>query len=272
MHYRTTVTTLIEPIDRSKVDAATARCFNSVHACSVDEATKMVRERPVRAVLVSPNWMSADEIRRFGKLVRDFPGVPAIALLSKHDAMASERLLHLGSCGVRRVVDVSTSSGWERLREAITSMVTPATNRILAHVMGQLGGASQDAVRIFELIVVVAPLTPTVRMLCKQLNVHPTTLMTRFMRSGIPSPKRYLAAIRLLYATALFEMPGFSIADVSYRLCYSSPQSFGRHVRCVLGTTAAEFRDRRSLPSALEDFADRYILPYRAALRVFHPL
>ncbi len=232
----------------------------------------MVRERPVRAVLVSPNWISPDQVRRLGKLVRDFPGVPAIALLSKHDTVASERLLQLGSCGVRRVVDVSARDGWDQLRELISTMMSPATNRILAHVIYQLEGASQDVIKIFEIIVMVAPLTPTVRMLCTQLNVHPTTLMTRFLRAGLPSPKRYLAAMRLLYASALFEMPGFSIADVAYRLSYSSPQSFGRHVRCVVGTTAAEFRDRHSLQSALADFADRFILPYRAALRAFHPL
>ena len=139
MQHRTTVTTLIPPIDRSKVDAATARCFNSVHASSVEEATKMVRERPVRAVLVSPNWISQDQVRRLGKLVRDFPGVPAIALLSKHDTAASERLLQLGSCGVRRVVDVSAFDGWDRLREMVsTMMLIPEKRQFMKQILKRL--------------------------------------------------------------------------------------------------------------------------------------
>ena len=32
------------------------------------------------------------------------------------------------------------------------------------------------------------------------------------------------------------------MADVAYRLEYSSPQSFGRHLRAMLGVTALEFR------------------------------
>ena len=64
--------------------------------------------------------------------------------------------------------------------------------------------------------------------------------LSRFLRAALPSPKRYLAATRLLYAAALLEIPGFSVADAAYRLEYSSPQSFGRHVRAILGATASE--------------------------------
>ena len=59
--------------------------------------------------------------------------------------------------------------------------------------------------------------------------------MSRFARAGLPSPKNYLAAIRLLHAAFLFETAGLSVADVAYRLEYSSPQSFGRHLRAMLG-------------------------------------
>jgi AraC-like DNA-binding protein len=96
--------------------------------------------------------------------------------------------------------------------------------------------------------------------------------MSRFFRAGLPSPKRYLASTRLLYAAALMEIPGFSVADVAYRLEYSSAQSFGRHVRAVLGTTAGEFRRRYTLTVALHEYTSRLIAPYRAKLREFNPL
>jgi hypothetical protein len=63
-----------------------------------------------------------------------------------------------------------------------------------------------------------------------------------------------------------------SIADVSYRLEYSSPQSFGRHLRTALGVTAAEFRKRFSFEAALDDFVARLIVPYRQCFRQFRPL
>ena len=96
--------------------------------------------------------------------------------------------------------------------------------------------------------------------------------MSRFFRAGLPSPKRYLAATRLLHAAALFETPGMSISDVAYRLEYSSPQSFGRHVRAVVGMTAGEFRGRCGFEVAVTDFTTRLIVPFRAVFRSFRPL
>ena len=85
----------------------------------------------------------------------------------------------------------------------------------------------------------LAPDVPTVTALSAQLSVRPSTLMSRFARAGLPSPKNYLAAIRLLHAAYLFETAGLSVADVAYRLEYSSPQSFGRHLRAMLGRHGA---------------------------------
>jgi AraC-like DNA-binding protein len=96
--------------------------------------------------------------------------------------------------------------------------------------------------------------------------------MSRFFRAGLPSPKRYLGAVRLVNAAGLLETPGFSIADVAYRLEYSSPQSFGRHLRTELGVTAAEFRNRFSFETSLDDFVARLIIPYRQSFRQFRPL
>ncbi len=95
--------------------------------------------------------------------------------------------------------------------------------------------------------------------------------MSRFHRAGLPSPKSYLAGMRLLHAAYLFQNPGLSVSDVAYRMDYSSPQSFGRHLRAVLGVTAGEFRRRFPFDVALVRYVDLLITPYRQALRAFHP-
>jgi AraC-like DNA-binding protein len=95
--------------------------------------------------------------------------------------------------------------------------------------------------------------------------------MSRFHRAGIPSPKTYLAGMRLLHTAFLFQNPGLSVSDVAYRMDYSSPQSFGRHLRAVLGVTAGEFRRRFPFDVALARYIDLLITPYREALRAFHP-
>ena len=97
--------------------------------------------------------------------------------------------------------------------------------------------------------------------LAKRLGVRPSTLMSRFARAGLPWPKSYLAAIRLLHAAHLFEDSGLSVADVAYRLEYSSPQCFGRHLRSLLGVTATEFRHRFPFPVAVERFVTLLLHP-----------
>jgi AraC-like DNA-binding protein len=96
--------------------------------------------------------------------------------------------------------------------------------------------------------------------------------MSRFFRAGVPTPKRYLAMARLVRAARLFENVGFSIANVANHLDYSSPQSFGRHVRTLLHITAGEFRERYDGASMLMRFRTDLVIPYENGLRRLRPL
>ncbi len=266
------VTTVLEPAMRTRLDAAAQGYFAAVHADSLPDAVRTIRERAVQAVLLSPRVVGHDQLSAVGALVTRFPGVPTVAVVAEHDPVSSERLLQLGACGVRRLVDVSARDGWHKLRALVTQPGGNTTARILSAVIPALGDPSEECRQVFELLVRLAPGVGTVRALARALRVQPSTFMSRFFRATLPSPKRYLAATRLLYAAALLEIPGFSVADAAYRLEYSSPQSFGRHVRAILGVTASEFRRRYTLALALDDYTKRLIAPYRAAFRGFNPL
>lgn len=266
------VATVIEPPERWRIEAGANGGFAVIHRESLREALRTVRERPVNAVLVSPRCVGREQLPNLATLVRGFPGVPTVAVLSRHDALASERLLLLGACGVRRVVDLSARDGWQRLRELVTQPTGPAASQVLARVIPALGPASPGCRRFFEVLVRRAPAVTTVRALARRVGVGTSTFMSRFFRAGLPSPKRYLAAVRLVYAAGLLESPGLSIADAAYRLEYSSPQSFSRHLRSALGVTAGEFRQRYAFGAALDDFIARLIVPYRERFRTFHPL
>jgi len=267
-----TVAAVLTPVERQRVDAAGSGVFAVVHRDSVTEAMRVVRERPVDAVLVSVHRCAPDQVDAVGHLVRDFPGIPTVALLSEHDPRATEMLLRFGASGVRQVVDVTFPAGWSRLREAVAQPATRSAARIQGPVLEALRDAPPDARLFIEGLVRLAPATPTVRRLSAQLHVRPSTLMSRFARAGLPSPKNYLAAVRLLHAAHLFESGGLSVADVAYRLEYSSPQSFGRHLRTMLGITSSEFRSRFPFPLAVERFVELMITPYERIWATFHPL
>jgi len=260
------------PGERPRVDAAGNGLFAVLHRDSIPEAVRAVRQRPVDAVLVSVHRCGPDQMEVLGHLVREFPSIPTVALVSRHDPGAIEMLLRLGASGVRQVVDVTSPSGWGRLRQIVGQPATRAVARIQQPILESIADAPTDARLFVEAMIRLAPEVPTVTALAQQLSVRPSTLMSRFARAGLPSPKNYLAAIRLLHASYLFEAAGLSVADVSYRLEYSSPQSFGRHLRAMLGLTALEFRRRFPFPVALARFVEVMITPYVPIWRTFHPV
>lgn len=267
-----TVAAVLAPAERASLDAASIGCFAVLHRSSVPEAVLAVRERAVDAVLLSVHQCAAERSDAMDQLIHGFPGVPTVALVTRHDAAASETLLRLGATGVRQVVDVTAASGWTRLRQLVAEPATRGAARILAPVLAALPELSSDGRVYLELLVRLAPELAAVRALANRLQIKPSTMMSRFSRAGLPSPKTYLAAIRLLYAAQYFEGGGRSVADVAYRLDCSSPQSFGRTLRAMLGITPGEFRRRFPFPLALDRFLDQLILPYQGVWARFHPL
>ena len=192
--------------------------------------------------------------------------------MSRHDRNASETLLRLGATGVRSAVDCTEPAGWRRLRDLVGHPASPVAARILARVVPALDEGTGDVRAFFEAVARLAPVLSTVRRLARHLRICSSTLMSRFYRAGLPSPKTYLAGMRLVHAAYLFSNPGLSVADVAYRLDYSSPQSFGRHLKAMLGVTAGEFRRRFPFDVSLERYVDLLITPYRETLRAFCPL
>jgi AraC-like DNA-binding protein len=267
-----TVCTLLPPPDRARVDAAGDGCFATVHADSPRDLLMAARRRRVDALVVSVHRCGQTELPTVARFVREFPAIPAVALVSRHDRESTEALLRLGAHGVRAAVDCTEPGGWGRLRALIGHPASPVAACILTRLMPILANVPEDARLFFEAIARLAPVLITVRALARHLRVRPSTLMSRFYRAGLPSPKSYLAAMRLLHAAYLFQNPGLSVADVAYRLDFSSPQSFGRHLKAMLGVTASEFRRRFPFDVALARFVDLLVTPYRDALRAFHPL
>jgi len=267
-----TIATVLTQSERQRVDAAGNGLFAVVHRDTLRDAMLVVRERAVDAVLVSVHRCTPDHADALRQLVRHFPGVPTVALVSGPDPGSSEALLRLGASGVREVVDVRSPAGWSQLRQAVSRPASRAAARIQGAILNELPDITPDARHFLETMIRLAPHTITVRQLASALRIYPSTLMSRFQRTLLPSPKNYLAAIRLLHASWLFGTSGLSVADVAYRLEYSSPQSFGRHLRTMLGITSSEFRGRFPFPLAMERFLDLMIRPYVAGWSEFHQL
>lgn len=267
-----TIAAVLDPLERSRVDAAGNGCFALVHRETVRDALKVVRERPVDAVLVSVRRCAGEAPALLEQFSRSFPAIPTVALMTHHEPADAEALLRLGATGVRQVVDATDASGWRRLRELLSAPPAERAQMILRPVMETLGPLPPGSRRFWEELVRAAPGTTTVRVLADALAITPSTLVSRFGRAGLPSPKDHLVAVRLCHAAKLFDEGDLTVADVAYRLDYASPQSFGRHLRVVLGITPSEFRARFPFSMVLERFLDRLVRPYAATWKGFKPL
>ena len=267
------VTTILTPAERVRVDAAGEGLYTAYHRDSIDDVIRDLKEHRAAAVLVSVTRCSHREASRVALLVREFPRIPTVALLTELEATIPTAVLTLGKSGVATLVDVREPTGWRKLRDVLlTDQSRDITRLALAQLATDLAGAHPDCWRFFETLFHLPGSIVTVRALSQHLGVVPSSLMSRFFRAKLPPPKRYLASARLIRAAQLFENPGLSVANVANRLDYSSPQSFGRHVRGLLGMTAVEFRQTYDGEGMLQRFRDELILPHRPALQAFIPL
>ncbi len=268
----TPVVTMLTPDERTRVDAAGLGLYYTLHRDSVDDVLRDLRSRRATAVLVSVSRCTERDAERMAMMVREFPRVPAVALLTQLERGTPQAVLTLGRSGVEHLVDVRGPGGWHALREVLgRDRDDPFNQMVFESVARDLAGATPDCLRFFRLILSVRSTPTTVRTLARQLGVVPSTLMSRFFRAGLPAPKRYIAMSRLVRAARLFENPGLSVAGVANTLEYSSPQSFGRHVRTMLKMTAGDFRQRYDGEGMLQRFRDELIAPFAPALCLFTP-
>jgi AraC-like DNA-binding protein len=254
------------------VDAAAQGLCDALHRESLDEVLSDLREQKVGLVLISVTRYGSQNSARVAAMVREFPRIPAVALLTETQNSTPHTTLALGQLGIRTLVDARMPTGWQTLRNLLASQGVPDLERsALNQIRLDLPEVSKDCWRFFELLFDGSPKISTVRQLARQMDILPSTLMSRFFRAKLPAPKRYLSFARLIRAARLFENPGLSVARVANHLDYSSPQSFGRHVRTMMKMSPVKFRTTYDGQGMVQFFRTELVLPYVDVLANFRP-
>lgn len=267
------VGTLLTPDERLRVDAAGMGVYQAVHRHSIEEIARDLHLNRVTAMVLSANCFEQQALPKIARMVREFPRIPVVAVVSQFNSNAAQAVLLFGRCGIRTLIDIRDAQGWKELRSLLAHDRRKEGQRIAAvQLETDLSGAPSGCLVFFRVLFETAHQTTTVRMLSEAMHVIPSTLMSRFYRVGLPAPKQYLALARLTCAAYLFENPGLSIAGVANQLDYSSPQSFGRHVRLQLKIPTLDFRERYDGDGMLQHFRALLVLPFLNVLREFDPL
>src|SRR6185312_15087737 len=103
------VSTMLTMRERQRIDAVGAGVYDILHRDSIDDVLCDVRSCRVRAVVLSvarcegPGLLSVE--RRIAGLVRGFPLVTTVALLTDVGGATPAAMLSLGRSGVRLIVD-----------------------------------------------------------------------------------------------------------------------------------------------------------------------
>ena len=272
-HRAIPITTFLTPDERLRIDAAGLGLYETRHRESVDQIAKDLQTQRVQAVLLSVNICANQSLSRIARIVREYPRIPTVAVVSQYLPQTAQAVLLLGRCGVRTLVDVRDPRGWQELRKLIVRDRAAGLQRLaLAMLDVELAEATAGSRQFLQTVFELAPQVSTVRRLAEALGVIPSTLMSRFFRYELPPPKQYLALARLTCAAQLLENPGLSVAAAANQLDYSSPQSFGRHVHALMQMTPTVFRDTYDGEGMLDHFRRVLVTPYLSKLRRFDPL
>ena len=290
---RPTAATWLAPRERQQVGAAGGAALALTHCDSLAAVAQECVTGRADAVLVSVARLTPAELPALARLVRGFPGTPVVGIVgAATEAEVVAGSLLVGRAGVQTVLDCRSRDGWTALRTTFEPRRLPDAflRACVACVLADLrdGTASEASlnptpeqadtanpcpdglVRFF--VAAFAPDVNGAKVLAARLGVLPSTLMSRFFRAGLPSPKRYVALARLVWAARLGEAPGLSLSSIANQLDASSPQSFHRTVRTLTGRSASEFRRTATGATMFAQYRATLIAPYRDTLRTFDPL
>src|SRR3989440_8471429 len=193
-----TICTVLPAAERPRIDAAGDGCFNTLHAESLREALYVARRRGVDAVVISVHRCHGESLPSVARFVREFPAIPAVALVSRHDRGATETLLRLGATGVRSAVDCTEPAGWRQLRDLVGHPASPVAARILARVVPALEEGTGDVRAFFEAVAPLPPVLSTVPRLARPPPICSGTPLSPFFPARLPSPNTFLPVQRLL--------------------------------------------------------------------------
>src|SRR6266550_3421831 len=171
-------------------------------------------------------------------------------------------LLALGQRGIQHAVFANYDDHPSRLREVLGQEEARSSSRQL---LDQLGDALAPLPSELRWVLEEALRSPgevqTVGQVAVRARVDRRTCERWFTRVGLPSPRHFLSAARVLYAHRLLQDPGFTIEDVAKRLGYAQTKTLQLHARAYLGLTAGEMRLSLDSNEALARVVQRFLTP-----------
>jgi AraC-like DNA-binding protein len=251
-----------------KLRRAAAVRFPLAHARTWDDALATIRGRPVELAVVDPLLMCVPSATEIERLRRLFPSLPLILYTTLSPETAAV-LLQLGQTGIRDMVLFRYDDHPARLLDVLVlEEARSASRQLLDQVAAVLAPLPSELRWVLEEVLRAPAELQTVQQVAARARVARRTIERWVARLGLPSPRHFLAAARVLYAHRLLQDPGFTIEDVAQRMGYAQTKTLQAHARLYLGLTAGEMRLTLEPAQALERVAQGFVPARQARISV----
>src|SRR5258708_23674497 len=163
-----------------------------------------------------------------------------------------------GRDGIQQVVFAHRDDHPALLRRVLADEAARTTSqRLVAEIAAGFTPLPANLRAVMEEALRAPTEVQRVRQVAERARVDRRTFYRWITRAGLPSPRHFLAAARVLYAHRLLQDPGFTIEDVVARMSYGQAKILQQHARAYLGLTAGEMRLAPAPQEAVQEVSQR---------------
>lgn len=205
---------------------------------------------PAALVLVDPYFGEGNGRRpspHLSHLLKAFPSATVVVAMESTPSQYPD-IRQMGEWGVAEVLQLDEDTSREAVRRRLLSARGQPLRRLLAHDPGfPLTGRARA---IMDAAVETVMMGGYPRDLARTLGFSSSTLLRWCGRSQLPTPRRLLLWMRVLFASALLDDPGHSVFSVGLACGYSGDQALRRAIRAVIPLTPTQLRERGAFETA----------------------
>ena len=209
---------------------------------------------PAAVVLVDPFYGTRSRVTPSEDLHELLTAFPSSTVLAAMETPASHHHVFwkLGEWGISEIVQVEDDSSDVALRRRLRETRAQPLRRLLASE--QIYRLTGRARTILDAAVETVMRGEHPRELAETLDFSPSTLLRWCERSQLPTPRRLLLWMRILFASTLLDDPGHSVSSVGKACGYSGDQALRRAIRAILPYTPSELREMGAFDTVSEAF------------------
>ncbi len=174
-------------------------------------------------------------------ILKAFPSSTVIAAMDSSPARYRDIWL-MGEWGIAEILQMDEDWSEIALQRRLLRARAQPLRRLLSHDSGiPFTGRART---LMDAAVETVMTGGHPKDLARSLGFSPSTLLRWCHRAQLPTPRRLLLWLRVLFAAALLDDPGHTVFSVGLACGYSGDQALRRAIRSVVPDTPTELREK----------------------------